>query len=174
MRTVTPRDITKSISESSLESRLSDTQSVGINLIGQPPVTTLTLNNFFENVNKHKKQEELKENMLMYVFQKCSLYQHSNEATILRDMRYFLNASFPIQLQASRVHYMELINENPDSDKTMSLVAEEVLEKFEEKVQEGWIVLVGDGKTYQHLMNIKTTYGKALHKLLIFLVTGTY
>ena len=71
----------------------------------------------------------------------------SNEATILRDMQYFLNVSFPIQLQGSCVHYMELINENPDSDKTMSLVAEEVLEKFEDKVQEGWIVLVGDGKT---------------------------
>ena len=79
MRTVTPRDLTKSISESSLENWLSDTQSVGINLIGQPPVTTLTLSNFFENVNEHKKkQEELKENVLMYVFQKCSLYQHSN------------------------------------------------------------------------------------------------
>jgi len=63
-------------------------------------------------------------------------------------MRYFLNSSFPIQLQASQVHYMELINENPDSDKTMSLVAEEVLEKFEDKVQDGWVMLVGDGKTY--------------------------
>ena len=105
--------------------------------------------------------------MLMYTSQKCSIHQH-NKTIIMRDIRYFINSSFPIQLQASQVHYMKLINENLDSDKTMSLVAEEVLEKFEDKVQDGWVVLVGDGKTYQHLMNIKTTYGKALDKLLIF------
>jgi len=82
----------------------------------------------------------------MYTSQKCSIHQH-NKTIIMRDIRYFINSSFPIQLQASQVHYMKLINENLDSDKTMSLVAEEVLEKFEDKVQDGWVVLVGDGKT---------------------------
>ena len=42
--------------------------------------------------------------------------------TILRDMLYFLNNLFPTNLQVSKIHYMELVNENPDSDKTMSLV----------------------------------------------------
>ena len=76
----------------------------------------------------------------MHTFQKLSIHQH-NETIILRDMRYFLNSSFSNQLQASQVHYVEWIYENPDSDKTMSLVAEEVLEKFEDKVQDDWVVL---------------------------------
>ena len=70
--------------------------------------------------------------------------------------------------QSSQVYYMELVDENPDSDETMSLIAEELLDKFGSETQDGWVVLVGDGKTYQHLMNIKRQYGTALHKLLIF------
>ena len=106
--------------------------------------------------------------MFNYTFQKYVLHQHSDGTTILKDMRYFSNGIFPIQLQQSKIHYMELVNENPDSDNTISLVAGDILDKFGNDVQEGWVVLVGDGKTYQHLMNIKRMYGKALHKLLIY------
>ena len=60
----------------------------------------------------------------MYIFQKYVLDQHCDGNTILSGMRYFLNDLFPLKLQISKVHYMELVNENPDSDKTMSLVAE--------------------------------------------------
>jgi len=62
---------------------------------------------------------------------------------------------------------MELINEHPDNE-TMCLVAEDLLEKFDTTEQQGWVVLVGDGKTYQHFMNIKQQYGTALEKLIIF------
>ena len=48
----------------------------------------------------------------------------------------------------------------------MFIVAEDLLEKFD--TEELWVVLVGDGKTYQHLMNIKRQYGKDLKKLIIF------
>jgi len=47
---------------------------------------------------------------------------------------------------------MELVDENPDSDATMMSIAEQLLEKL--KYQE-YVILVGDGKTYEHLMNIK-------------------
>ena len=45
---------------------------------------------------------------------------------------------------------MELVDENADSVKTMSYVAELVLERLSSASQE-WLVLVGDGKTYVHL-----------------------
>ena len=50
----------------------------------------------------------------------------------------------------------------------MCIIAEDLLEKFNNKEQDGWVVLVGDGKTYQHLMNIKRQYGGELEKLIIF------
>ena len=34
--------------------------------------------------------------------------------------------------------------------------------------QDGWVVLVGDGKMYQHLMNIKQQYRVAFQKLITF------
>ena len=68
----------------------------------------------------------------------------------------------------SKIHYMELVNENPDSDDTMSLIAEDIIDKLGSTVQDGWVVIVGDGKTYQHLRNIKQMYSGAFQKLLIF------
>jgi len=59
----------------------------------------------------------------------------------------------------SQIYYMELVNKNPDSDETMALIAEDLLNNFfNVEGQDGWVVLVGDGKTFQHLMNIKPQY----------------
>ena len=62
---------------------------------------------------------------------------------------------------------MELVDEEPDTDEIMAIVAEELLNKFGD-AENGWVLLVGDGKTYEYLMNIKRQYGSALDHLLIF------
>ena len=68
----------------------------------------------------------------------------------------------------SNIHYLELLDEHPDSVDTMRHVAELLLEHAASVNQNGYIVLVGDGKTYEHLMKIKHLYGNLLEKLLIF------
>jgi len=69
MRTVVSRDLTNSINDSSLEKALAEIHSTANNLRGQPPVTTLILDNFLKNDIERKQEETLKENMLMYTFQ---------------------------------------------------------------------------------------------------------
>ena len=71
----------------------------------------------------------------------------------LIDIKKFLNCHDYHHKQQSKIYYMEIVNENPDSDETMSVVVEDLLDKFNTEVQGGWVVLVGDGKTYQHLLN---------------------
>ncbi len=63
---------------------------------------------------------------------------------------------------------MEFVDENPDSYETMRSVSDLLLHTANSEYQNDYVVLVGDGKTYQHLMKIKQTYGQLLNKLLIF------
>ncbi len=70
-------------------------------------------------------------------------------------------------VEKSNIYYVEMVDENPNSSDTMRFVAELLLSTTASNNQEGYIILVGDGKTYQHLMEIKHTYGASLHKLLI-------
>ena len=68
----------------------------------------------------------------------------------------------------SNIYYMELLDEHPDSADTMRHVADVLLQNCSSDYQNGYVVLVGDGKTYEHLMTIKYLYGNELKKLLIF------
>ena len=50
---------------------------------------------------------------------------------------------------------MELVDENPDCDETMAQITEDLLERFSIGAQQDWMVLVGDGKAYEHLIDVK-------------------
>ena len=89
-----------------------------------------------------------------------------NTNGILNDVRQFLEQSITHEQKPSLIHYMELVDENPDTDETMAQIGEDLLERFSTGAQQGWVVLVGDRKTYEHLMNVKQQYGHTLKKLL--------
>ena len=56
---------------------------------------------------------------------------------------------------------MDLLNEHADSQDTMAIVMEMLEEKLLD-VQK-WVVLVGDGKTFEHLQKVKSLECKPLH-----------
>ena len=62
---------------------------------------------------------------------------------------------------------MDLLDENADSEETMAHVTELLLDKVR-SVPQKWMVVVGDGKTYQHLQRTKRLYGSAFEKVLLF------
>ena len=113
---------------------------------------TLTLDNFIENNDQIKEQATIHDKLFSYIFLKYVLHHHTQSDVVpvkasLSEIRIFLDEQNDSSLQdPSTVYYMELVNENPDCAETMSLVAEDLLAKFEE-VQDGWVVLVGDGKS---------------------------
>ena len=133
----------------------------------------LTSEGFQETTNetKESKRQQLKifsYNLQKHMAHRCS--EIGSERSVLSDVQHFLDHDDTCdEQQTSQVYFMALADQNPDSDVTMSLIAEELLDKFGSETQDGWVVLVGDGKTYEHLMNIKRQYGTAVQKLLVFL-----
>lgn len=57
--------------------------------------------------------------------------------------------------EVSNIVYLDILDENADSDETMLQVAENLLEDMESIDHDGYVVVVGDGKTYDHLLNLK-------------------
>ncbi len=123
----------------------------------------LTIENFELTAVENTETSTLNSSLFNYMLLKMAM---KNDSINLSDIRKFLQHNDPSQF-SSHIHYMEMINENPDSEETMLHVAEELLEVFEKGEQE-WVVLVRDGKTYEHLTNLKRHYGESLKKLLIF------
>ena len=168
-RTMTVNDLVPSLQNNS------DTQP-SLQLTPQSPQIVLTLENFLENNYQANERISLDSKLFSYIIQKYCF--HHNKQTdsvpgnaVISDVRAFLDNKSHHNLQhtqhTSVVHYMELLDENPDCTETMSIVAEDLLAKFYQ-VQDRWVVLVGDGKTYRHLMNVKKQYSTMLRKLLIF------
>jgi hypothetical protein len=108
--------------------------------------------------------EEIQSNLLSYMMLKMA---NNEENVFLSDMRYFIPSNPASVNTPTNIHYLELINENADSEETMLNVIESLLNTFKRAKQE-YVMLVGDGKTYQYLCNIKRRYGESLNTLLIF------
>ena len=126
----------------------------------------LKLDNFDEKADEKASKTKLYNEVFTYFLQKLVLQVSSK---FLKPLREFLLPS-PAQLMnsnSSLIYYMELIDENADSLETMGSVSELVLDKLLTESQR-WVILVGDGKSYEHLQSMKKLYGSTFEKLLIF------
>ncbi|SMN12415.1 hypothetical protein SPBRAN_865 [uncultured Candidatus Thioglobus sp.] len=104
-----------------------------------------------------------------YLLQKLTM----QDTEVLKPLREFI---LPTSAQLSdhnpsSIYYMEILDENADSQSTMAEVSELLLEKLLVESQK-WVVLVGDGKTYDHLKKVKR--GQLLKNCLSFLATGIF
>ena len=81
------------------------------------------------------------------------------DGNVLKEFREFFAVSE--KQDASTIYYMEILDENPDSNDKMRQVAELLLDNASSKCQGKYIILVGDGKTYDHLVQIKHFMGQS-------------
>lgn len=151
-RTVVPRDLTKSIVQA-----YDNTPTRAEN-------SDVTLDRFLEQPNESIEREDFESKIFSYMFARHKLPNR----LVLNDFKTLYAETKCKNSTPSNIHYMELLDEHPDSADTMRHVAEILLQNCSSVYQNGYVVLVGDGKTYEHLMKIKCLYGSELTKLLIF------
>ena len=83
-------------------------------------------------------------------------------------IKVFLSKQTPQQIEQSEYMYIDIINENADSRETMENVLERLYAIMGLNSHLKYLVVVGDGKTYDHLIKLKTEYGDSLNWLLPF------
>ena len=126
---------------------------------------TCTLEGFQEQQDEKTEMMTLKSKSLAYMASKQLL----KNGKILKEFKVLLSESKTDNDSGpSNLYYMELLDEYPDSSDTMRHVSDILLQHASSKYQDNYVLLVGDGKTYEHLMDIKQLYGSELEKLLIF------
>lgn len=128
----------------------------------------MQLQDFLELERERGCRMKLHKDVFAYYLQKVSKLNIS-PGLALKPLREFLMPS-PAQLadnDPSKIYYLEILDENADSEETMAVVSDLVQEKMLSESQQ-WVVLVGDGKTFEHLKKVKRMYGQAYEKLLIF------
>lgn len=132
--------------------------------------TTLTMECFTESLEEQKERERSQQHLFKVMMSMCALKKPNEHNQTLKNLKdfYALSDHNEETLSPSRIHYMEIIDENPDNNDTMKNIAEMLFENAASIHQDNYIVIVRDGKTYDHLIQIKNLYGAALQKLLIF------
>ena len=115
--------------------------------------TKLQINQFLELDNEITSRSRLTTQVFAYLLHK-KVQRTSDLGEVLKPLKEFLLPT-PAQLvdnDPSTVYYMDLWDENADSEETMTEVVEMLSESLIMDSQK-WMTVVGDGKTYDHLKN---------------------
>ena len=126
----------------------------------------LSVEQFKESEREAAENDSISVQMFIYLTHKSTFTSNDNTLKEMNEFLYLMQGSESPRV--SHIHYMELLNENADSQETVLHISDYLLSELHSQYQDGWVLLVGDGKTYEHLRNIKNLYGEDLEKLLIF------
>ena len=133
------------------------------------PSIHLKLEQFQEGEADEASTLRLHKQVFSYSILKVCLPAHES-GTVLRQLRDFI---IPSQAQLadhdlSTIFYMDISDENADSEQTMTVVADIINVKLLSTSPQQWMVLVGDGKTFVHLQRVKKLYRADFQNLLIY------
>lgn len=95
--------------------------------------------------------------------------------SVLKELKAFFAVREDAQTpHPSNIYYMEILDENPDSNETMRKLAEILLDNVSSDHQGKYVILVGDGKTYDHLMQINISMGQSSRNYSFSQEIGTH
>jgi hypothetical protein len=129
-------------------------------------VPHLSISSFLISPEEKREGQHLLSQALSYVTQKNVI--EAENIGMLKPFKLLVAETSHASAEQSNIVYMDILDENADSDETMLQIAEKLLEDMHCCDHDGYVIVVGDGKTYDHLLKIKRVYGEPLKKLLIF------
>lgn len=121
------------------------------------PFQRLSIVGFLESEEEKEERNQSEITLFANAMSMFALDSALNNKVILEDFKelYALSSHGVTDLSPSNIYYMEIIDENPDDNETMRHIAELLLENASSPYQDSYVILVGDGKTYEHLIQIK-------------------
>ena len=115
--------------------------------------------------------EDLRNMLFTYSLGKYFAFKSGDILPGVQDFFTFQNEP---KVESCNVVYMYVMDEPPDNKETIKLFLHDISIKFGINKTLKHLVVVGDGKTYDHLIHIKDEYGDLFSWLSHILVTGTY
>ncbi len=109
---------------------------------------------------------QIKLDIFSYMISKYAASKTGN--TNLPGIKVFMSKQDKNTTEESAYMYLDIINENADCKETMENVLCKLYKIMEINSHIKYLVVVGDGKTYDHLVKIKSEYGDSLKWLLPF------
>ncbi|XP_035680555.1 uncharacterized protein LOC118418656 isoform X2 [Branchiostoma floridae] len=135
-------------------------------IVPSTPIS-LTFEQFGISEEEMKESHKFNSEVLLYQLERCisDLTDSSHKLPSLK-CKLFLERD-PVT-EKSNIAYLSIMNENADCKETMLKALNFLHTSFNVGVDIEYLVVVGDAKTYDHLLKLKQEYGPALSWLIIF------
>ncbi|XP_078589268.1 uncharacterized protein LOC144869676 isoform X2 [Branchiostoma floridae x Branchiostoma japonicum] len=129
--------------------------------------SSLTFEQFGISEEEIKESNMFNSEVLLYQFERCisDLTNCSHKLPSLKCKLFLEND--PVT-EKSNIAYLSIMNENADCKETMLKALNFLHTSFNVGVDVEYLVVVGDAKTFDHLLKLKQEYGPALCWLIIF------
>lgn len=133
------------------------------------PLCKLTINHFSLTDSEEASLEKISEEIFFYMFVKF-LNDVENLSIPLPDLKSSVSHDLPpSSLEQSAAHYTCILAEPADNQETIRHTIDILHKKHNVGKSIKFLVVAGDGKTYEHLLEAKRQYGETLDWLLPYL-----